>query len=433
MPQLRELLAGADIPVPAQHAIGRIASGRATATQAIAIPALTEHPNLFVHAPTGTGKTLVAAVAACQALAGSAAPPGHPRVVVLCPTRELTTQFAGVLATALEGIGARVAEFHGSPAPRRDALTLTRPVDCLVGTTGRVLELLERGAIALDRCALLVCDEVDQLLGPSFLDQVRRIAAAPRAADCRLLALSATSSPELQERLGELHGAPPHVVAPALDDDRPRHPQDRAICVATVDEPSRRTEILVDLLRRARTAIVFVPYREQVEPLCASLDAAGLQVAGLSGAASAAARREAVRRLLAGEVTALVATDVAARGIDIPGVDAVIHLGTPHSAADLVHRSGRTGRGVAAAGQVLALCAPDQLERLAELASAAGLDVDGPRHPQTVAQRLGPVVNKPRPGPAPAPQHREQPVRRRARPHHGGAPGRRYRRGGPRR
>lgn len=434
MPQLRALLAAAAVPVPAQHAIARIAGDRATATQAAAIPLLAEHDNLFVHAPTGTGKTLVAAVAACRTLATGAAPPARPRVVVLCPTRELTEQVADVMATAVEGIGARVASFFGSPAPRRDTLALARPVDCLVGTTGRVLELLERGAIGMDRCELLVCDEVDQLLGLSFSAQVRRIAAAPRAADCRLLALSATVSAELEAELTDLHGAPPHVVRPPLDDDRPRPSRAPAIAVATADTSRERHEIVADLLRRARTAIVFVPHREDVEPLRAELESRGLAVAGLSGAASPAARRAALGRLVDGEVTALVATDVAARGIDVPGVDAVVHLGLPHSATDLVHRTGRTGRGDVAAGKVVAICAARDVGRLAELATAAGIEAAAPTHPQAVAQSLGPVVNKPRPRPEPS---RERPDRprpaRRGRATGGGARGKRYHRRGSRR
>ena len=401
---LRELVAAAGLPVAVQHAVARVADGPATTTQRQGVPAALEHPAVFLQAPTGTGKTLVAAIAAANVVQHGASAPHRPRVIALCPTRELATQVGQVLEQVLDGLGRRCVVLTGPPAPRRDTLLFSSPVDCLVTTPGRMLDLMHRHLADLSAVSLVVLDEADFLLDTNFIAQTTEILHATPLSDkkTRLLALSATANSQLHRHLEAASQAPLHTVR--IDRPAPPSPSPAATPATTgsprqltvFSSPSAQTRrtALHDALSRVHSAMVFVPRRNEVAPLVDFLTQRGLRVAGLSGNSAPSTRRTALTDLAGGAISAVVCTDIAARGIDIPRLELVVHTGVPHSAEDLLHRSGRTGRGTAQTGAVIVMCAPEELPRIEDLAQRVGMEVHAPVSAQAISEMLGAVVNK---------------------------------------
>lgn len=393
--------------MPVRHAVRAIADGRATEAQRLGIPAVVAHDHLALVAPTGSGKTLVAAVAACIELAVGASAPRRPRVLVLCPTRELADQVSGVLAEVLQGVGARTVSLTGSPAARKDTYALARPVDCLVATPGRMLDLIRRSTISLDDVGQLVLDEADMLLGPSFHTQTLSILEAvttPRGRATRVLAMTATASPEDSGALQAAFGATFHDIRVAVDPSTtsPAHGSAAAGPPASLELLPARSEkavrsALIELCSSARSAMVFVPRRADVADLVAALEDRGVAVGGFTGRSATSVRTSAMDSLRSGKVSVLVSTDVTARGIDVANLAMVVHVGLPHSAEDLTHRSGRTGRGHRPPGLVVAVIDPEEEERLREFADTAGLQVHRSGSARDVVAKLRPsdVIRRP--------------------------------------
>lgn len=389
--------------VPVRHAVRTIAAGKATEAQRLGIPALIAHDHLALDAPTGSGKTLVAAVAACIALASGASAPRRPRVLVLCPTRELADQVSGVLAEVLEGVGSRTVSLTGSPSARKDTYLLARPVDCLVATPGRMLDLIRRRTIALDDVGQLILDEADMLLGRSFhtqtasiLDAVMRPRThAPRSP--RVLAMTATASPEYSEQLATAFGTrfhdvrvPAHTVAATMADDSTASGPPASIEVLPARTEQAIQSAVVELCSSARSVMVFVPRRADVADLVTALEARGLAVGGFTGRSATSVRAAAMDSLRSGAVSVLVSTDVTSRGIDVANLAMVVHVGLPHSAEELTHRSGRTGRGHRPPGLVVAVVAPEEESRLRDFADTAGLRVHRSGNARAIAAKLRP-------------------------------------------
>lgn len=388
--------------------MGAIASGAATETQRLGIPAIVAHERVALVAPTGSGKTLVAGVSACIELATGASSPKRPRVLVLCPTRELADQVSGVLADVLQGVGARAISLTGSPSARRDTYQLARPVDCLVATPGRMLDLIRRGTLTLDDVGHLVLDEADMLLGISFEKQTAAILKAvtpPAGRPLKVLAMTATGSADYLKSLESAFAAPFETVTidvPSLATGRapdslsavagptgaPAGPP-ASLEVLHVRTDASIREAIVDMCARAASAMVFVPRRSDVADVLADLRSSGIEASGFTGRSATSVRNAAMESLRSGEVSALVSTDVTARGIDVADLSLVVHVGLPHSAEDLTHRSGRTGRGHRPPGLVVAVIAPDEDARLREFAEAARMRVRLARNSREVTEKLG--------------------------------------------
>lgn len=394
---LGDLVATTDLPVPVRHAIARRAAGPATATQLAGIPAAVAHTSVCVHGPTGSGKTLVAAVAAAHALRAGASDLRQPRVLVLCPTRELAEQVGEVIGDVLAGLGLRTVVVVGPPVPRRDTLTFSRPADCLVTTPGRALNLLQRCGVRLADAALCVLDEADLLLGASFAAQTSAVLAATALSQgtTRLLALSATTTAQVHEQLRRLHPDPLHIVGTPTADTPAAQPLTvLTLPGSTAPESSALGAALSTIIAHARSAMVFIPRRRDVPPTVELLHAAGHAVAGLSGTSTPTHRRAALHSLATGQITALVCTDIAARGIDIPHLDVVVHCGVPHAAAELVHRSGRTGRGATPPGVVVLICGAAHLPQVRAMAADVGWQIRATSSVQTIVGLLEENVTK---------------------------------------
>lgn len=365
-----------DLPLPeALHrAAAELGFATPTAIQAGAIPALMDGRDLVGVAQTGTGKTaafglpLLArvdpAVAAVQAL-------------VLAPTRELALQVADALtsfAAHLPGVEV-VAVYGGAPyLPQQRALA--RGAQVVVGTPGRVIDHLDRGTLVLDRVAQLVLDEADEMLTMGFAEDVDRVLEAIPAG--RQVALFSATMPPGIRRVAEEHLVDPVRVAVTRQSSTvPTVRQTYAVV------PHRhKVGALVRVLATsdADGAIVFVRTRQDAERVGSELVARGLQAAYLSGDVAQGEREKIVDRLRTGALRVLVATDVAARGLDVDRVGLVVNLDLPRGTEPYVHRIGRTGRA-GRAGEAITFVTPAEQSRLRQIERATRVAIEQVRIP----------------------------------------------------
>lgn len=418
---LGRLLAELGVSVPVRHAVSTVVDGAASAIQAAALEDAVAGRDLLAVAPTGSGKTLVFAIAVVHRLAGAPSLPRRPRAVVVAPTRELAVQNAEVLAEVGAGAGLRVATFVGGQPLSKDRRTLVAPVDIAVGTPGRLTDLLRTGDLSTEDVRVLALDEADHLLGPSFGEQTAVLLAD--CGDATLLSTTATADPGVEDALQRRrpglcihrvdsptaqspgHSPTSPSQAPVAAAGAPR----RLIVVSASDPDS----YAVALAARCRRALFFVTRRDAVEQLRASISATGVTAAGVAGSASPTRRSGAFADLASGKVRVLVSTDLAGRGLDLDGIGHVIHVGPPHSVEDLVHRSGRTGRGDDTAGVVAAVVRPSEVARISALAREVGMTVDvvdptRPRAATLLDDLFGPEIAPPRRRREPAPPARSR-------------------------
>ena len=318
------------------QALDRLGFETPTPIQAAALPALLDGRDVIGQARTGSGKTLAFGIPAIELV--------DPRrrdvqVLVLTPTRELAVQVAGVLEQLGQSKGVSVGLIYGGKSfgPQRDLLR--RGVNIVVGTPGRVLDLLNQGALWLDKVRLLVLDEADEMLDRGFAPDVDRIIA--RATPDRQTALFSATVPDWVRTTSTRHLNQP--VSVTVD---PR-PEDAApIDHAAYDVGNGdKLAALRDLLdHRDGSVIVFGRTKHGVKKLARQLEVAGYPVAALQGNLSQNARDKVMADFREGTVPILLATNVAARGLDVTHVSQVINVELPESPELLTHRIGRTGR-----------------------------------------------------------------------------------------
>ena len=314
-----------------------------TAIQVQAIPPLLRGEDLLGLAPTGSGKTAAFALPLLQRLA--AARPQGPRrvrVLVLVPTRELAAQVGEVfrrLGTAATP-RPKIAVLHGGVSVNPQMMGLRGGADIVVATPGRLLDLLDRNALRLDAVESLVLDEADRLLDLGFAAERERVLAALPARRQTLL-FSATFPPDVQALADSLLRNPVRIEAAAEAVDQPAIMQ-RVIVV----DAGRRTELLRHLLQQDgwKRVLVFVATRHASDHVARKLYDRGIYAAPLHGEISQSQRTERLAQFKDGGFDVLVTTDLAARGIDIPGLEVVVNYDLPRSPSDYVHRIGRTGR-----------------------------------------------------------------------------------------
>ncbi|MGN0099328.1 MAG: DEAD/DEAH box helicase [Dietzia sp.] len=412
--------------VPIRHAVSGVVSGDPSPVQAVALADAVGGADLLAVAPTGSGKTLVFAIGVVHRLAGSPSLPGRPRAVVVAPTRELAEQSAEVIAQVGAGAGLKVATFVGGQPIKRDRRALIAPVDVAVGTPGRLTDLVRARAVSPADVRVLVLDEADHLLGPSFVEETGALLDACPGAG--LVATTATADADVETRLrASRPGLRVHRVDSVPPDRSPspaaseRRTGETSTGSTTTGAP-RRLIILsspdpegvaVRLAARCTRGLFFVPRRDAVDALRSAIADTGVGVAGVKGPDSPARRSAAFTDLASGAVRVLVTTDLAGRGLDIEDIGHVVHVGPPHSMDDLVHRSGRTGRGLARAGVVAAVLRPSQVERVAEQARASGMsvetvDVTGRGADEAINRLVGPEIPTPAVRRAPAPPTRSR-------------------------
>ncbi len=313
-----------------------------TAIQAQAIPVVTAGHDLMASAQTGTGKTAAFMLPALNLLATPHELKSRgPRILVLVPTRELATQVNEAARKYGKFIRARtVSIVGGMPYPLQNKL-LSQPLDILVATPGRLLDHMERGRIDLSRLQMLVLDEADRMLDMGFLPDVERI-CEQLTAERQTLLFSATLDGDIA-RVAKQILKNPKTIQVATQKEKHANIEQR---LHYVDDMTHKNKLLEHLLiaPEVNQVIIFTSTKRHCDVLAEDLYAAGHKTAALHGDMTQGARNRTLTKLRQGDVKVLVATDVAARGIDVQGISHVINYDLPKFAEDYVHRIGRTGR-----------------------------------------------------------------------------------------
>jgi len=320
-------------------------SGYTTPTpiQKQAIPELLSGHDIMASAQTGTGKTAAFMLPALHRLATpSKVHSRGPRILVLTPTRELALQVSEAAAKYGKYLNRVkvVSILGGMPYPLQNKL-LSQPVDILVATPGRLIDHIQRGRINFSRLEMLVLDEADRMLDMGFIDDVEKIASAIPATHQTLL-FSATLDSTIAKVAARLLKSPKRIQI-ATQQARLDNIEQR---LHYVDDISHKNRLLDHLLRdtELKQAIVFTATKRDADTLADNLSAQGHEASALHGDMNQRDRTRTLTKLRHGRLRVLVATDVAARGIDIVGITHVINFDLPKFAEDYVHRIGRTGR-----------------------------------------------------------------------------------------
>jgi len=324
-----------------------------TPIQRAAIPPILAGRDLLGIAATGTGKTAAFALPLLERMVRNPLKVQRKgcRALVLAPTRELTTQIAQSFRAYGHNMPLRVTSLIGGMPMRPQTVALSHGVDVLVATPGRLLDHLEQGNLRLDGVEVLVLDEADHMLDLGFIPAVRRIVrAVPK--NRQNLFFSATMPKEISALAGEMLRDPAHVsVTPTAT------PAERIAQAVIHVDPSRKAALLAKVLREkdmART-LVFARTKHGCDKIVRSLNAAGIDALAIHGNKSQGQRTRALELLRSGEVPVLIATDIAARGIDIDDIALVVNYDLPHVPETYVHRIGRTARA-GAQGEAVAFC-----------------------------------------------------------------------------
>ncbi len=353
------------VSAPVVRALAEAGASRPFPVQALALPDALAGRDVLVRSPTGSGKTLAFALPVVERL-GPDAP--TPAALVLTPTRELAAQVAGAVAAPARARGLAVAVAYGGTPLREQARTASR-AHVLVATPGRLEDLASRRLVDLAGVRILVLDEADRMLDMGFQPQVDRIVRRLPSAR-QTMFFSATLDGEVG-RLARAYTRAPvrhEVAAPAPTAPGADH---RFLPV----DPHGKVEALVELLAGERgLALVFVRTKRGADRLARRLVARGVAAEALHGDLAQPARERALARFEAGKVDTLVATDVAARGLDLDRITHVINFDPPDDDKGYVHRVGRTARA-GRAGTGVTLVTPEQRGDVGRM--AARLDLRG--------------------------------------------------------
>ena len=343
-----------------------------TPIQAQAIPLVLSGHDVLGGAQTGTGKTAAFALPVLNRLSKETPPAGprKPRALVLVPTRELAVQVADSFKTYGRHLRLNVTTLFGGVGMQPQIEQLRRGVDVLVACPGRLIDHLDRGSVKLDGVEVLVLDEADRMLDMGFLPAIKRIVnRVPKQR--QTLLFSATFEPRIKALALEFLKDPREVQVAAQNTVA----QTIAHRAHPVDGAAKR-DLLVEILARRHTeqVLVFGKTKHGCNRLAEQLEKAGLPALAIHGNKSQAARQKALNEFKSGKTRILVATDVAARGLDIPDLPLVINHDLPMVAEDYVHRIGRTGRN-GATGEAISLVSPDEAHLLRQIQKLLGRDI----------------------------------------------------------
>jgi len=342
-----------------------------TPVQAKAIPVILAGRDVLAGAQTGTGKTAGFTLPLLQRLMESRPASGRPiRALVLTPTRELAAQVEASVRTYGRHLPLTSAVIFGGVNINPQIATLRRGVDILIATPGRLLDHAGQRTVDLSSVEILVLDEADRMLDMGFIRDIRRVLALLPAKRQNLL-FSATFSDEIRKLADGL------LSSPAAIDVAPRNTPTELVAqrVHPVDR-ERKRELLSFLIGSGnwRQVLVFTRTKHGANRLAQQLERDGLTAAAIHGNKSQAARTRALADFKAGAVRVLVATDIAARGLDIDQLPHVVNFELPHVAEDYVHRIGRTGRA-GNEGEALSLVCVDEAGLLKGIERLLGRDI----------------------------------------------------------
>jgi superfamily II DNA/RNA helicase len=384
--------------------------------QAAALPDALAGRDVCGKAPTGSGKTIAFGIPLVARIRNAA--PRRPKGLVLVPTRELAAQVAAEITElgGRKGKGPSVLAVYGGVGFGPQISALRKGVDIVVACPGRLADLVNQQQLTLDAVELVVLDEADRMADMGFLPEVKRLLDGVRP-DRQTLLFSATLDGDIDVLVQRYQRDPArHELAPNDDGAKNRH----VFWKLGRDE---RIGVLADVVNAEWPAVVFCRTKHGADRVAKQLAKAGVSAAAIHGDRSQNQRDRALAQFTTGKVQALVATDVAARGIHVDDVAAVVHFDQPGSEKDYVHRSGRTGRA-GATGLVLSLVDKEQVKASADLQRRLGFepvlhwpDMDALRrgeHEATPLQaqpisdsRTPRRSNRPQPTARPPRQHRD--------------------------
>ncbi|MCU0990534.1 MAG: DEAD/DEAH box helicase [Xanthomonadales bacterium] len=349
---------------PLLHALVALGYKVPTPVQVQALPVVLGGRDLLAAAQTGTGKTAAFALPLLQRLAGEAAPVAgnSVRALVLVPTRELAEQVCASIRAYGQYLPLRIGPVYGGVGIDPQVMQLRKGIDVVVATPGRLLDLYRQNALNFGQVRMLVLDEADRMLELGFSRELAALFAAlpPRR---QTLLFSATFADAIRDLAGAILSDPVSI------DASPRNTPARRVRQWAIPVDKRRKPDLFRHLLRTRgwrQVLVFVKTRKGVEELVTILLGQGVRADSIHGDKPQPARLRALERFRAGEVQVLVATDVAARGLDIDDLPLVVNFDLPIVAQDYIHRIGRTGRA-GAGGEAISLLCADEVARLAEI------------------------------------------------------------------
>ncbi len=329
-----------------------------TPIQQKAIPLVLAGHDIIGLAQTGTGKTAAFGLPLINRLMREHGKPGPKQIkaLILAPTRELVNQIAENISTYTQGTPIRVVTVVGGVSINNQIKKLDKGTHILVATPGRLIDLMDRRALFLDSATYLVLDEADQMLDMGFIHSLRKI--APKLGTPRQTLLFSATMPKTMEELSKAYLTNPkrvQVAPPGKAADKVR--QTLHYCAK-----ENKTELLKEYLRKDPDGIslVFARTKHGAEKLRRTLEDAGFKASSIHGNKSQNQRDKAIRDFKSGAIRILVATDVAARGIDIPGVSHVYNYELPEVADNYVHRIGRTARA-GRDGDAIAFCSATEI------------------------------------------------------------------------
>jgi superfamily II DNA/RNA helicase len=330
--------------------------------QAATIPAALTGRDICGRAPTGSGKTLAFGIPLVTRV--SRARPSKPRALVLAPTRELAAQIERALTPLAATRQRRVAALYGGVGFGAQLAALRKGADIVVATPGRLADLIERRQADLCDVEIVVVDEADRMADMGFLPQVRRLLDQVRP-DRQTYLFSATLDGEVDVLVQRYQRKPlVHELDTPAEEDRRQH-------LFWKTGRGDRAAVAAQIVVRHGSTVVFCRTKRGADRLARQLGQAGVAAAAIHGDRSQAQREKALAAFSGGRVQALVATDVAARGIHVDAVGCVLHFDPPEDEKAYVHRSGRTGRA-GAGGTVLSLVTDDTAGAVKALQKALG-------------------------------------------------------------
>ena len=342
------------------------------AIQAASIPAVLEGRDVLARGRTGSGKTIAFGAPlverVLQSQAGKRREFGRsPRAIILAPTRELALQIDRTIQPIARSVGLFTTQIYGGVPQGRQVGALKKGVDIVIGTPGRVEDLINQGKLDLSDCRIAVLDEADHMCELGFVEPVQRILRHTADGSQKLL-FSATLDREVAALVDEFL-IDPAVFEVAGEDQGSSTIEHRVLVIEHRD----KADILTSLVDRAGKTLVFARTRAYADMLAEQFDDAGIPAVSLHGDLNQAKRTRNLERLTSGRVNVLVATDVAARGIHVDDIDLVVQADAPDEYKTYLHRSGRTGRA-GRSGRVVTLITRQRQRRMTEMLERAEID-----------------------------------------------------------
>jgi ATP-dependent RNA helicase RhlE len=368
-----------------------------TPIQTKAIPVALAGQDLVAIAQTGTGKTLAFGLPALMRLADM--PRGATGMLILVPTRELARQVDGVLQPFAKTLGLTTACVYGGVGMEGQTAALRRGASIVVACPGRLLDHMHRGNVRFDRLSILVLDEADRMLDMGFLPDIRRILGAlPRARQTMMF--SATFPAEIAQLAGSMMQRPHRLEAGPVA--QPLETVRQGVFTVARDQ---KMDLLRHILRQGGIGptLVFLRTKRTTDRVAKALIRDGFSAEAIHGGLSQGRRTQAIDGFRSGRHRVLIATDVAARGLDVKGISHVVNYDIPGTPDDYIHRIGRTARAHAS-GDAITFVTPDDTEALRDIERALGKRLErtvwsgpashsesrhSPARPQTRPMRTG--------------------------------------------